>query len=156
MNLKTLPLVLSIIALFASFSFAQIKNETSPLITIERKSCFGSCPAYSAEIFPDGTVNYHGKYDVRITGDKSHRIANVLIEKLIKAFEDINYFSLKDEYRFDENGLSYTDLPTTITSLSLNGKYKRIVNYYGAPMDLDKLEDKIDQLGDIYQYIGPA
>ena len=55
----------------------------------------------------------------------------------------------------DENGMSVTDMPTTTTSICLNGKKKRVVNYYHAPRKLDELEDKIDSLAGLYSLLGP-
>src|SRR5205085_3979605 len=125
------------------------------LITIKREVCFGSCPIYSAEIYSDGTVVYHGEGNVKVEGEKRHRITNDRVAELIRAFQRINYFSLKDRYEVDENGHSVTDRPTTTTSLSLNGKYKKVVDYYCAPKELLALEDLIDKLAGLYEYIGP-
>jgi hypothetical protein len=132
---------------------AQSKSET--LITIERTACFGSCPIYSAEIYSDGTVIYKGKDFVKIEGEKRYKIPQVRIKMLIEEFQKANYFSLKDKYETDENGMIITDQPTTITSIVLNGKQKKVVNYYGAPKELEKLENKIDDLADLLDYVDP-
>ena len=124
------------------------------LITIERQGCFGDCPVYSAEIFTDGTVIYKGKYWVKVEGEKQYKITEDKLEKLIKEFQRINYFSLKNKYEEDEFGVSVTDQPTTITSIKLNDKKKKIVNYYGAPEELDQLEDKIDKISGLSKLIG--
>ena len=135
---------------------AQQKPTSEIIITIEREACFGSCPVYSAQIYADGTVIYDGKDFVKITGKKQHKISEENLKKLIEAFEQVKYFSLKDRYDSDENGMSVTDQPTTTTTISLNGKKKKVVNYYCAPKELEKLEDNIDRIAGLYEYIGPV
>ena len=122
------------------------KCDQDILITIEREVCFGDCPAYSAQIYSDGTVVYVGKHNVKVIGERRFKISWERIQALIKEFQQINYFSLKDKYQVDENGMSVTDQPTTTTSICLEGKKKRVVNYYCAPKQLEQLEDKIDRL----------
>lgn len=125
------------------------------VITIERTSCFGDCPVYSAQIHADGTVVYVGKRNVKEIGERRFKIPQERIQELIKEFQRVNYFSLKDKYETDENGMSVTDMPTTTTSICVDGKKKTVVNYYFAPKELDALEDKIDSLAGLYKYLGP-
>jgi|SRR5215213_2250816 len=125
------------------------------VITIEREGCFGDCPAYSARIYSDGTVVYVGRSDVKEVGERRSEISQKGIQELIKEFQRINYFDLKDRYETDENGMSVTDQPRTTTSICLNGKKKTVVNYLFAPKELDALEDKIDNLAGLYKFLGP-
>jgi len=125
------------------------------VITIERTGCFGTCPVYSAQIHADGTVVYVGKDNVKEIGERRFKISQERIQELIKEFQRINYFSLKDRYETDEKGMSVTDQPTTTTSICLDGKKKSVVNYYYAPRELDALEDKIDSLAGLYKFLGP-
>ena len=131
------------------------KCENRIVVTIERESCFGGCPIYSAQIYADGTVVYTGKRYVKEIGERRYWIPQRRILALINEFERIDYFSLKYKYDADENGQSVTDLPTTTTSICHGGRTKRVVNYYAAPKKLHELEDKIDGLAGLYQFIGP-
>jgi hypothetical protein len=131
------------------------KCDNKVVITIERQSCFGSCPVYSAKIYADGNVVYTGKNFVKEIGEKRFWISPRRILEIIDEFERIDYFSLKDKYDADESGRSLTDLPTTTTSLCHGGRTKRVVNYYGAPKRLDELEERIDRLAGLYRFIGP-
>lgn len=150
----SLLFALTVFAAFTSIN-AQTKTDSEILITIERGPCFGPCPVYSAKIYNDGTVVYEGAEFVRVNGIKQHKITVDKVKELIKAFEQIRYFSLKDRYDADENGMSMTDQPTTTTSISLNGKQKKVVNYYGAPKQLGELENLIDSVASLYEYIVP-
>jgi Domain of unknown function (DUF6438) len=149
--------LLSLMATLAPYSSVQAQQKVGSeiLITIERESCFGSCPVYSAQIYADGTVIYVGISDVKVKGERRHKISETKVKELIAAFERINYFLLKDKYQSDENGMSMTDLPTTTTSISIEGKQKKVVNYYCAPKELDELENFIDKVASLYEYIGP-
>ncbi len=77
------------------------------------------------------------------------------LAELLKAFQRANYFALKDRYEVDEKGHSMTDLPRTTTSISLNGKTKKVIDYYCPPKELVALEELIDKLAGLYEYIGP-
>ncbi len=128
-------------------AIAQSKPDSQPVITIKRETSLGCSPDYSAEIYRDGTVIYHGVACVKISVDA--------VDQLIKAFDQANYFSFKDAYEFDEHGISYTDLARTTTSISINGKHKQVVDYLNPLKKLVALEAAIEKLAALYQYIGP-
>ncbi len=120
-------------------------------ITIERTTCYGTCPAYKITIKGDGSVDYLGKDFVRVKGTVHSSVDPSEIEQLAKAFLDAKYFDLRDTYRSFKgpDGVEHTepgDLPTTYTSIRLNGRYKRIENHIGAPKVLSALEDQIDEV----------
>jgi hypothetical protein len=144
-----------LVGLLSSLAIAQIKPDSQPVITIKRETSLGCSPDYSAEIYRDGTVVYHGVTCVKVVGDKRHKISADAVDQLIKAFDRANYFSFKDAYEFDEHGISYTDLARTTTSISIDGKHKQVVDYLSPPKKLVALEGAIEKLAALYQYIGP-
>ena len=147
-------LMFILLLMFVSSCWAQ-QSTANIIVTIERKACFGSCPVYSAWIYSDGSVIYKGVENVKITGEKKHKVTQERVKRLLEAFVKADYFSFKDEYVADENGMSVTDLPTTITSLTLKGRKKQVINYYKAPKELEKLENQIEFLIDLDENIGP-
>ena len=158
-NLKNLSFVfLFLLSTLAFFGFsadveAQKKSDSEVLITIERGACYGTCPIYSAQISGDGTVIYNGIENVKVKGKKRFKIPKVKVQELVKAFESINYFSLKDKYETDENGMRIADLPPVTTSISLKGKTKKVIHNYGAPKELRELENKIDEAAGLKKLI---
>src|SRR5215510_2865259 len=72
---------------------ASEKCDGKVVITIERTSCFGSCPVYSAQIHADGSVVYLGKRDVKEIGERRFKISQENLQELIKEFQRIDYFS---------------------------------------------------------------
>lgn len=152
--LQLIPCLLILLLSLTPRVEAQQKSESDLLITINRTGCFGDCPAYSARIYADGTVVYVGVYSVKEIGERRHKISQGAIQALIKEFQRLDYWSLKDSYEADEQGRGETDQQITTTSISLDGKKKQVVNIYG-PKRLDELEERIDSLAGLYSLLGP-
>ncbi len=119
------------------------------IITLERTPCYGTCPDYKLTIYGDGKIVYEGKEYVKITGTQTAQISIDQVKAIVDEFYRIDYFSLQDKYTGN-----ITDLPTTITSITINGTTKKVVNYYGAPKKLDELENKIDEITNSKIWIG--
>lgn len=155
MAARNATILILLLVSFCPGAIAQTKPASQIVITIKRETGLACSLDYAAEIYADGTVVYHGEACVKVVGEKRHTITADRLAQLIKAFEQANYFTLKDTYDVDETGHSYTDLPRTTTSISLNGKYKKVVDYLCPPKGLVALEDLIDKLAGLYEYIGP-
>jgi hypothetical protein len=117
-------------------------------VTLERTGCFGFCPSYSLVIYGNGTVQYQGHYYVAVKGNQTATIPRQDVEILLNTANEIGYFDLKDEY-FEP----ITDLPTYITSITVNGTTKRIVDYAGAPDSLRQFEDLIDDVAGSHRWV---
>ena len=119
-------------------------------ITLERTICFGRCPIYRVTIRGDGSVTYEGWKFVKVEGTHGKKIPAAKVQELVRSFTDIDYFNLKDVYDSEINAdgsmMTPTDMPMIITSLTLNGRSKRVEDSFGAPQKLLVLEKKIDQL----------
>lgn len=109
------------------------------VITLERTACFGVCPDYAVTIYGNGSVIYNGRHLVPVTGIRTSQISEESVRILVTEFYRIGYFSLNDKYT-----APVTDLPTTITSITVSGSTKKVIDYYGAPGSLKSLEEKID------------
>lgn len=79
------------------------------------------------------------------------------VASLIAAFEAASYFTLHDSYQTQRDGCPevWTDNPTAITSIRINGKTKTVAHYYGCqtgrgtaiyPNGLTYLETQIDHI----------
>ena len=153
-HFRLVPCLLILLLSLVPSVEAQQKCEGDPLITIYRSGCLGDCPSYSARIYADGTVVYIGIGAVKEIGERRHKITQGAIQALIKEFQRLDYWSLKDDYEADENGIITLDVEKTMTSICLDGKKKRVVNVHG-PKRLDELEERIDSLAGLYSLIGP-
>lgn len=115
------------------------------IITLERTICCGRCPVYKLTIFGDGLVMYNGLEFVAIAGRHTANISKDKIRQLIAAFKKTRFFSLNNSY-VEFMGI---EDPFAITSLTINGKKKRVRHYLGdrsAPRQLKILEDEIDKI----------
>ena len=141
----------------AIFVAAQDRND---LITLERTVCFGSCPSYEVTIAPDGTVTFEGRRFVKTTGTVTAQIRAEKFQELVREFENIKYFSLRDQYVNTSDGCAgfMTDMPSAKTSISLSGRTKSVSHYYGCRgpeilAALTALERKIDEVAGTGKWI---
>ncbi len=128
-------------------------------ITLERTACFGTCPIYKLTIHGDGLVEYDGERFVTVTGHQTSQLTSDQVVELTTLFQQADYFNLKSDYT-----APVTDLPSTITSLSFEGRSKKVTNYGGclsdlnasdkAPQALCDLEGKIDSIVNSAQWVG--
>lgn len=138
------------------------------LITLERTGCFGTCPIYALKISADGVLVFEGKNFVKKTGKVESKITQQQLRQLISAFDKAKYFSLRDKYDGTEDGCPsyWTDSPSAITSININGKSKKISHYYGCrenppdasfghvyPRALFELEKRIDEIAGTKRWI---
>ena len=126
-------------------------------ITLELTSCYGSCPVYKVTISGDGRVVYEGRSFVRVEGEREVKIDPAYVKNLVQQFLDIHYFELKDQYRTvksrDGSEVMVTDLPLTYTSLSVDGKSKKVEDYFGGPDKLAQLGKRIDEVAGTKRWV---
>jgi hypothetical protein len=132
---------------------------STPAITLERTACFGSCAVYTLSIHPTGEVLFEGRANVRKVGIASGRVSPERVERLLSELDRGGYFGFADRYTSPEPtcGRYATDLPSAITSVTLQGRTKRIVHDYGcggAPGALLVLERRIDEAVNSGQWTG--
>ncbi len=120
----------------------------SALITLERTVCFGKCPAYTLQIEGNGKVSYNGGAYVQVRGPQTSQIEPKAVQALVDEFFKIDYFALQDTFTEP-----ISDMPTTITSISIDGRKKEVYDYYGAPSSLKALEAKIDEVANSAQWV---
>ncbi|MGB0388596.1 MAG: DUF4377 domain-containing protein [Ardenticatenaceae bacterium] len=128
-------------------------EESDVMITLERTACFGTCPIYTVTVYGDGRVEYEGTDYVDVTGAQSSNIGVGGVSQLVEAFAEAGYFEWNDAY----TNIYVSDMPTVITSMTLEGQTKRIERYEGdqsAPLELVKLENLIDTSVNSAQWTG--
>ncbi len=123
-------------------------NYDQATITLERSTCFGTCPSYFLKITGDGSVEYEGRQFVAIKGEAKGEISKSDFKMLVDMFFKIDYFKLKDKYDGD-----ITDVPHCETSITIDGKSKKIFDRWEGPQDLIDLEKLIDKTVNSDQWI---
>lgn len=117
--------------------------DTTLFASIQRTSCYGRCPAYTATIYQSGRVVYEGKHFVEKEGKYEAQMSRDKMDMLLVEAKKINYFELADKY--DSN---VTDLPACITVIQADGKRKQIYNRHEGPPELRTFQQTFDQILD--------
>ena len=115
-------------------SSQQSKSEMYPIITLERTTCFGTCPAYVFKAYPDGSVKYTGKEFVELKGEYSAIISKEELTNLKTILDEADFFSYANVY-----SASIKDLPTTFIYYDNGSQNAKVTDYYWAPESLKKL-----------------
>ena len=127
------------------------------IIKLERTSCFGECPVYAVSIDAKGNVTYEGTKFVRVEGRQTDRVPVARVAALLETADRIRFFELNDRYRTirnpDGTETMVTDLPTTVVTVTREGRSKRVEDYIGAPQSLKELEQQIDDAARTMRWI---
>lgn len=151
--LRKLSIFAVLLTLVAAFAAPVAAQDGEIAVTLERGVCFGTCPAYSITIYTDGTVVYKGDRFVAAEGTRTLTLEPEVVAKLVAEIANLGYFEWADEY----TEMTVTDLPTIITSVTLNGETKQITRYAGdssAPLALPYIETWIDLVTTSAQWTG--
>ena len=112
--------------------------------------CFGCTVEYVASIDGNGIVNFEGISSVRLKGKYTFSVPVEQVKELINDFRQINFFSLENSYTEKKlpNGISeiVSHAVKTTTTLTIGSKTKTVFNFYGAPKELDELQNKINEI----------
>jgi Domain of unknown function (DUF6438) len=133
-------LIILILLVLGCKSGQQSKSEMYPIITMERTTCLGTCPAYVFKAYPDGSLKYTGKEFVELVGDYSATVSEEELASLKSIFDKANFFNFANVY-----SANITDRPTTYLYYDNGEQNAKITDYYGAPESLKKLENQIDE-----------
>jgi len=126
-------------------------------ITLERTSCFGSCPDYTVTVRGDGSVMYEGRMFVAVTGTQTASVSADDVERLVAKLEQIDYFALEAATVASPGVCQATDIPGYTTAVSLRGQQRTIVRCPGiGPPEADalaELEDLIDEVAGTARWV---
>ena len=147
--------------LVASVLPAIVVSQTvdSVKMTLERQSTgFGRIPEYRVTIDQAGYVLFQPISYCASKDDKYYTVPKSVVDTLVRHFLNLGYFSLRDSYYSSSYEsapgdtshfvgiMTVSDQHTAVTSLRIGSRTKSVVNYYGAPDALTKLECEIDSL----------
>ena len=134
-------LIILVLLVIGCKTSRQSKSEVYPIITMERTTCFGTCPAYLFKAYPDGKVTYTGKEHVELKGEYTATISKEVLANLKNLFDKAEFFNFANVY-----SASVKDLPTTFLYYDNGSQNAKVTDYYGAPESLKKLEKDIDAI----------
>jgi len=106
--------------------------KNAPSIVFGKTPCLGTCPHYTATIYPDGRVSYEGFQFAPTEGKREFKISASTVNTILAQARDIKFAEFKDHYT---DGA--TDLPTTSLSIrQANGTTKAVSVESSAPAEL--------------------
>jgi hypothetical protein len=137
----------------ASRLFPAVRDWSSVKITLKRTRCYGTCPAYEVQIDGNGDVLFNETFPEE--RQRRRHISRKELEGLVEVFRKANYFSLDREYRF-----GVTDLPTFVTSISIDGRSTSVEDYggmvAGMPASVREVEEAIDEIAGTREWLKPV
>lgn len=125
--------------------FKAVSDVDSVFATLEKTACFGKCPTFKFTIYNSGFAIYEGNQNVDRIGKFEAQISVAQMKQLIAVADSIGYMSFEKNY----DNPSVTDLPSTSTSIVINGKrnaVRRRVDYPKSILSFEKaLQAIIDE-----------
>lgn len=123
---------------------------TAPVLaTMSKGGCLGECPVYDLTFYADGLIEYHGHYNVVVTGRRWFRID----EKTLRGALAYDFGRARFAQLPERGEVECTDQQT----VTFEYAGARVEHDYGdshAPAALVRLEDELDRLGNVDRWVG--
>lgn len=119
-------------------ALAAWENTPGVVASLSKTPCFGSCPAFEALVYADGTVIWHGRLNVSRLGEYRAKASANWVQEIFQRAYEIRFFSMPEQ--FPANGQLLPGLPQTITYLHKVSWSNRIVDNADAPLELQAFE----------------
>ena len=136
----------------------------APMVSMERTTCFGMCPAYRVTLATDGRVTFDGIAHVQTMGPASAQASPAQLQTVRAAIEQADLRSLSDHYTTHADGCSPLMMDMNGVKITISDAHgSKTVNFYygcrGAIANqvrprIDKLASTIDQQLDTARWIG--
>ncbi len=111
-------------------------SPSKPVAAFAKSSCFGKCPAFSVEFYPDGTVHWNGLSNVSPKGKRKATLPASILAQIREKATQIRFFELNDRYPETQ----IVDAQRTTFFLNIDGREKQVVSILGAPEGLKELD----------------
>jgi hypothetical protein len=145
------PIRNAILLLASTLSFSSLQGQTStasPVVTLKRTHCFGTCPIYELSVFADGTVQWSGEQYVGTVGKASATLSKQQVDDLIQTLAASRFSTFQNSYKSQ-----VTDLPTTFLTFTYDGVTKTVEDYAFGPDELHHLELLVEQIGNSHRWL---
>ena len=133
---------------FAAFVLSQ-EGANPAIIRIERTRCYGPCPIYSAVIYKDGKVEYHGVEFVRVKGTCVSHVSTNDLRSILREVSSEKFLALRSSY-----GPAGTDAPSTSLTVNVSGRTKVVTDYTAEQQVVQRAADVIELNTAIHKWVG--
>ena len=143
--MKKLFFGISAILLIAATAQAQhkIKAGTSySYVSMERTTCFGTCPNYKIEISSNGHIKYTGRAFAKPQGTYEKKVSKKIIASIFDEMRKYNIDTCSEMYP-----MKIADLPGIIYYFKSGSTTKHIQNAQFGPVFLKEIADDMDSIG---------
>lgn len=128
------------------------------LLSLERGACMGRCPEYSVSLFDDGSVQFAGRRNVAVIGDRQGRVSASAVRKLHHSLLKAGFGTADAAYgvRNPACGQYIADTPPSRLSAQVDGQLRTVTHEAGctgAPAYLRRFGDQIDSLARTSQWV---
>lgn len=106
-------------------------------------------PEYTVVLRGDGSVTYHGKRFVRVTGVRTWTIDPAAVRGLAEEIMKDGFFELQDSY-----SATVSDYPTVVTAVRLDRRFKQVRDHITGPPELKRIEQRIEIISGAKVYVG--
>jgi hypothetical protein len=114
-------------------------------VSLERQSCYGSCPDYKVTVAGNGRATYEGGGYVDVVGTHHYQIPPQGVAKLVESLGAHDIWSLRPAYT-----AAITDSATYILTVSMGDQVHRLEDYVGQmagmPSTVSDFEDEVDRI----------
>lgn len=143
--MKKLFLSISAIVLLAFAAQAHNKMKVGSdysYVSMERTTCFGTCPNYKIEIFSTGRIRYTGRAFAKPQGTYEKKVSKKIIASIFDEMRKYNIDTCSEMYP-----MKIADLPGIIYNFKSSNTTKHIQNAQFGPAFLKEIADDMDNIG---------
>ena len=132
----------------------------APVVALERRPCYGTCPVYTVALYADGTVVFDGRRFVLSMGRHATRVAARDVSRLVAQFNGFGFAALPDKIISGSSacGDYASDAPILVITLRQRDAEKTVEHDRGcsaAPAFLSVLEQAVDSVAGTARWIAP-
>lgn len=127
---------------FKGLPDATLAQDTQPLLHFQKTPCLGTCPAYNAMIYENGSISYVEFKNALAQNTISLQLTEEELQQLKRKIEELNYKGLQRRYL-----TQWSDMPSTYLTFFEQGKeVKRVKHEEGGPQRLIQFQDWLHNL----------
>ncbi len=125
-----------------ALSNSEAGQANQPLLLFQKSPCLGTCPAYNATIYQDGSISFVEFRNALAQDTIQLQLSEEELQQLKQELERLNYKDLQDSYL-----TNWSDISTTYLTFYEAGKeVKQVRHEEGGPQELIQFQEWLHTL----------